>query len=117
MMCINTYSLIERICVEYPSYILLTLPLILTYRRKNVIRIEGIDYWLDSEAELLKQQKRLLVYYNGESDKDLKLEDVKAPCASVKNKIACWFIFFFNLHPQTLSRPHARIIVLVHFFF
>ena len=44
MMCINTYSLIERVCVEYPSYILSALPLILSYRRKNVIRIEGIDY-------------------------------------------------------------------------
>ena len=44
MMCINTYSLIERVCVEYPSYILSALPLILNYRRKNVIRIEGIGY-------------------------------------------------------------------------
>ena len=44
MMCINTYSLIERVCVEYPSYILSALPLILSYRRKNVIRIEGIGY-------------------------------------------------------------------------
>ena len=44
MMCINTYSLIERVCVEYPSYILSALPLILRYRRKNVIRIEGIGY-------------------------------------------------------------------------
>ena len=43
-MCINTYSLIERVCVEYPSYILSALPLILSYRRKNVIRIEGIGY-------------------------------------------------------------------------
>ena len=43
-MCINTYSLIERVCVEYPSHILSALPLILSYRRKNVIRIEGIDY-------------------------------------------------------------------------
>ena len=42
MMCINTYSLIERVCVEYPSYILSALPLILSYRRNNVIRIEGI---------------------------------------------------------------------------
>lgn len=44
MMCINTYSLIERVCVAYPSYILSALPLILSYRRKNVIRIEGIGY-------------------------------------------------------------------------
>ena len=44
MMCINTYSLVERVCVEYPLYILSTLPLILNCRRKNVIRIEGIGY-------------------------------------------------------------------------
>ena len=44
-MCINTYSLIERVCVEYPSYILSVLPLILRYRWKNVIRIEVIDSW------------------------------------------------------------------------
>ena len=44
MMCINTYSLIERVCVAYPPYILSALPLILSYRRKNVIRIEGIGY-------------------------------------------------------------------------
>ena len=44
MMCINTYSLIERVCVDVTSYILSALPLILSYRRKNVIRIEGIGY-------------------------------------------------------------------------
>ena len=44
MMCINTYSLIERVCVETTSYILSVLPLILNYRWKNVIRIEGICY-------------------------------------------------------------------------
>ena len=43
-MCINTYSFIERVCVEYPSYILSALPLMLSYRWKNVIRIEGIGY-------------------------------------------------------------------------
>jgi hypothetical protein len=43
-MCINTYSLIESVCVEYPSYLLSALFLILAYRWKNVIRIEGIDY-------------------------------------------------------------------------
>ena len=40
----NTHSLIERVCVEHPSYILSALPLVLSYRWKNVIRIEGIDY-------------------------------------------------------------------------
>ncbi len=36
---------VERVCVEYPSYILSADPLlILSYRRKNVIRIEGIVY-------------------------------------------------------------------------
>ena len=44
MVCINTYSLVKRVCVEYSSYILSALPLILSYRRKNVIRIEGIGY-------------------------------------------------------------------------
>ncbi len=43
-MCINTYSLIESICIAYPSYILSAPPLILRYRWKNVIRIEGIGY-------------------------------------------------------------------------
>ena len=44
MMCINIYSLIERVCVAYPSYILSALPLILSYRWKNVIRFESIGY-------------------------------------------------------------------------
>ena len=44
MVCINTYSLVKRVCVEYASYILSALPLILSYRRKNVIRIKGIGY-------------------------------------------------------------------------
>ena len=44
MVCINTYSLVKRVCVEYASYILSALPLILSYRRKNVIRFEGIGY-------------------------------------------------------------------------
>ena len=43
-MCINTYSLVKRVCVEYASYILSALPLILSYSWKNVIRFEGIGY-------------------------------------------------------------------------
>ena len=43
-MCINIYSLVKRVCVNHASYILSALPLILSYRRKNVIRIEGIGY-------------------------------------------------------------------------
>ncbi len=43
-MCINTDSLVKRVCVEYSSYILSALSLILSYWRKNVIRIEGIGY-------------------------------------------------------------------------
>ena len=38
------YLSVERVCVEYSSYILSALPLILNYRWKNVIRIEGIGY-------------------------------------------------------------------------
>jgi len=44
MMCINTYFLVKRVCVGHASYILSALPLILSYRRKNVIRLEGIGY-------------------------------------------------------------------------
>ena len=44
MVCINKYSLVKRVCVEYASYILSALPLILSYSRKNVIRFEGIGY-------------------------------------------------------------------------
>ncbi len=47
MVCINTYSLyslVKKVCVEHASYILSALPLILSYRRKNVIRFEGIGY-------------------------------------------------------------------------
>jgi hypothetical protein len=44
MMCINTYSLVRRVCVGHALDILSALPLILTYHRKNVIRFEGIDY-------------------------------------------------------------------------
>ena len=43
-MCINTYSLVKRVCVEHVSYVLSGLPLILSYRWKNVIRLEGIGY-------------------------------------------------------------------------
>jgi hypothetical protein len=42
MICINTYSLVKRVCSEHSSYILSALPLILNYRR--TIRLEGIDY-------------------------------------------------------------------------
>ena len=44
MMCVNTYSLVKRVCVGHASYILSALPLILSYRRKNVIRFEGVGY-------------------------------------------------------------------------
>ena len=44
MMCINTYSLVKRVCVGHALYILSALPLILRYRWKNVIRLEGIGY-------------------------------------------------------------------------
>jgi hypothetical protein len=43
-MCINTYSLVRRECVVHALCILSPLPLILSYRRKNVIRLEGIGY-------------------------------------------------------------------------
>ena len=34
----------KRVCVGHSSYILSALPLILSYRRKNVIRFEGVGY-------------------------------------------------------------------------
>ena len=34
----------RRVCVRHASYILSALPLILSYRRKNVIRLEGVGY-------------------------------------------------------------------------
>jgi hypothetical protein len=43
-MCVKYIVSVDRVCVEYSSYILSVLPLILSYRRKNVIRIEDIGY-------------------------------------------------------------------------
>ena len=34
----------RRVCVRHASYILSALPLILSYRWKNVIRFEGVGY-------------------------------------------------------------------------